>query len=74
MYSTHDMPLYTSQAANEQAYMDLLTKASESDLLRAQNPAYMHLYDKARTLEIQLSAQKYILAPLKTIYSPCFGI
>jgi hypothetical protein len=58
-YPLDDPPLqHTNQAANDRAYMNLLSKATENDLLRAHNTAFMHLYDKNRMLESNLSAQK----------------
>ena len=49
-------------------------KTTENDLLRAQNPAFTHLYHKVQTLESQLGAQRCNFAYVAFIYlliSPC---
>ena len=58
-----------SQATNDRAYMDLLFNATENDLLRAQNPVFMGLYDTNRKLESHLSAQKYSVVDFPCIYA-----
>lgn len=62
-----------SQTYDDHTVINILMMATESNLMRAQNPAFMNLYNKAQMLESQLCAQRYFLALLNRIYQH-FGI
>jgi hypothetical protein len=58
-----------SQTYDDHTVINILMTATESNLLRAQNSAFMNLYNKAQMLESQLYAQRYyVLALLNRIY------